>query len=168
VNRFLDADSSIEFKIDVPDTPSDELLSALSDTGAVRILDLKAQYGSDVGAPTDPDLYRQLFETFPDALIEDPAVTDTTRPVLDEYADRVSWDAPITGVESIRNLPWEPTALNIKPCRSGTLESLYHILEYGLQHDLELYGGGMFELDAGRARTHRRSPRCSIQTIVFS
>ncbi|WP_248898376.1 hypothetical protein [Haloplanus halobius] len=153
VNRFLDTDSDIEFKIDVPDTPSDELLSALSDTGAVRILDLKAQYGSDVGGPTDPDLYRQLFETFPDALIEDPAVTDTTRPVLDEYADRVSWDAPITGVESIRNLPWEPTALNIKPCRSGTLESLCRILEYGLQHDVELYGGGMFELDAGRAHS---------------
>ncbi|MFC6616033.1 hypothetical protein ACFQAS_14040 [Halopenitus salinus] len=153
VNRFLDADSSIEFKIDVPDTPSDELLSALSDTGAVRILDLKAQYGSDVGAPTDPDLYRQLFETFPDALIEDPAVTDTTRPVLDEYADRISWDAPITGVESTQELPWVPAALNIKPCRSGTLESLCRILEYGLQHDVELYGGGMFELDAGRAHS---------------
>jgi len=153
VNRFLDADSDIEFKIDVPNTPSDELLSALSDTGAVRVLDLKGQYGSDVGAPADPDLYRRLFETFPNALIEDPAVTDTTRPVLDEYADRVSWDAPITDVESIRNLPWEPTALNIKPCRSGTLESLCRILEYGLQHDVELYGGGMFELDAGRAHS---------------
>lgn len=153
VNRFLDADSDIEFKIDVPDTPSEELLSALSDTGAVRILDLKAQYGSDVGVPADPELYRRLFESFPNALIEDPAVTDTTRPVLDEYADRVSWDAPITSVESIQDLPWEPTALNIKPCRSGTLESLCRILEYGLQHDVELYGGGMFELDAGRAHS---------------
>jgi hypothetical protein len=153
VNRFLDADSDIEFKIDVPDTPSDELLSALSDTGAVRILDLKAQYGSDVGIPADPDLYRRLFESFPNALIEDPAVTDTTRPVLEEYADRISWDAPITSVESIQNLPWEPAALNIKPCRSGTLESLCRILEYGLQHEVELYGGGMFELDAGRAHS---------------
>ncbi len=153
VNRLLNANSNIEFKIDVPDTPSDGLLSALSDTGAVRILDLKAQYDSDVGAPADPDLYRRLFETFPNALIEDPAVTDTTQHVLEEYSDRVSWDAPITCVERIQNLPWEPTALNIKPCRSGTIESLCRILEYGLQHEVELYGGGMFELDAGRAHS---------------
>jgi len=153
VNRFLDADSDIEFKIDVPDAPSDEFLSELSDTGAVRILDLKAQYDSDIGVTADPELYRQLFETFPDALLEDPAITDTTRPVLEEYSDRVSWDAPITSVERIQDLPWEPTSLNIKPCRSGTLESLCRILEYALQHDVELYGGGMFELDAGRAHS---------------
>ena len=153
VNRFLDANSDIEFKIDVPDAPGDELLSTLSDTGAIRILDLKAQYDSDVGVPADPDIYRQLFETFPNALIEDPAVTDTTRHILEDYSNRISWDAPITSVESIEELPWEPTALNIKPCRSGTLKSLCRILEYAFQHDVELYGGGMFELDAGRSHS---------------
>lgn len=153
VNRILDAKPNTEFKIDVPDDPGHELLFALSDTGAIRILDLKAQYDSDVGIPANPDLYRQLFETFPNALIEDPAVTDATRPVLEQYVDRISWDAPITSVESIESLPWEPPALNIKPCRSGTLESLCRILEYALQHDIDLYGGGMFELDAGRAHS---------------
>jgi L-alanine-DL-glutamate epimerase-like enolase superfamily enzyme len=153
VDRFLDTNPNIEFKIDVPDTPSDELLSTLAGTGAIRVLDLKAQYDSDVGAPADSNLYRRLFEIFPNALIEDPAVTDATRPVLEEYSDRISWDAPITSVESIKNLPWEPTVLNIKPCRSGSLESLCRILEYAFQHDIELYGGGMFELDAGRAHS---------------
>jgi len=153
VDRFLEANPNTAFKIDVPEVPNDELLSELSDTGSIRILDLKAQYDSDVGAPADPDLYRRVFETFPNALIEDPAITDETRPVLKEHADRISWDAPITSVESIQDLPWEPTALNVKPCRSGTLESLCRILEYALQHDIELYGGGMFEVDAGRAHS---------------
>ncbi|WP_338740752.1 hypothetical protein [Haloplanus salilacus] len=153
VNRFLEANPDTEFKIDVPDTPGDELLSALSDTGAIRVLDLKAQYDSNVGAPADPELYRRLFEAFPNALIEDPAVTDATRHVLEKHSDRISWDAPITSVESIQDLPWEPTVLNIKPCQSGRLKSLCRILDYAFQHDIELYGGGMFELDAGRAHS---------------
>lgn len=151
--RLHDTVPNLEFKIDVPSAPSDELLSELSATDAIRVLDLKGQYDSNIGAPADPKLYRRLFELFPDALIEDPAVTDVTRDILEEYTDRISWDALITSVESIRELPWEPTALNIKPCRSGSLKSLCRILEYAFEHDIGLYGGRMFELDAGRAHS---------------
>jgi len=45
----------------------------------------------------------------------------------------------------------EPTVINVKPCRFGTLESLCRFLEYALEYDIDLYGGGMFEPDAGRA-----------------
>lgn len=151
VRRLRENVPDLGFKIDVPTDPSESLLSELAATDAVRVLDLKGQYGSDVGAPADPDLYRRLFEIFPEALVEDPAVTDATRDVLEAHADRVSWDAPITDVESVRELPWEPTVINVKPCRFGTFESLSRFLEYALEHDIDLYGGGMFELDAGRA-----------------
>lgn len=151
VCRLLNEDPDLEFKVDVPDAPSDTLLSELHSTDAVRVLDLKGQYEADVGAPADPELYHRLFEMFPDAFFEDPTVTDATRDVLEAHSDRISWDAPITGVESVQELPWKPTAINVKPCRFGTLESLFDFLDYALERDIYLYGGGMFELDAGRA-----------------
>ncbi len=150
VHRLRETVPDLGFKIDVPEDPSEAFLSELAATDAIRVLDLKGQYGSDVGAPADPELYRRLFETFPDAIVEDPAVTDATRDVLEAHADRLSWDAPITDVESVQELPWETTVINVKPCRFGTLESLCRFLEYALEYDIDLYGGGMFELDAGR------------------
>ena len=151
VHRLHEAVPGLGFKIDVPEDPSETFLSELAATDAIRVLDLKGQYGPDVGAPADPELYQRLFETFPDVIVEDPAVTDATRDVLKAHADRISWDAPITDVESVRELPWEPTVINVKPCRFGTLESLCRFLEYALEYDIDLYGGGMFELDVGRA-----------------
>ena len=59
-----------------------------------------------VDQPPDPRLYRLLVESFPDALIEDPAVTDETRPILEPHAERVTWDAIIHSVEDIQALPW--------------------------------------------------------------
>lgn len=151
IHRIREAVPNLEVKIDVPEDPSETFLSELAATDAVRILDLKGQYGSDVGAPADPKLYRQLFEMLPDAIIEDPAVTDATRDILETHSDRISWDAPITDVESVRELPWEPAIINVKPCRFGRLESLCRFLDYALKHSIDLYGGGMFELDVGRA-----------------
>ncbi|WP_433625050.1 hypothetical protein [Halomicrococcus sp. NG-SE-24] len=136
----------------MPEDPSEAFLSELAATDAIRVLDLKGQYGPDVGAPADPELYRRLFETFLDVIVEDPAVTDATRDVLEAHADRISWDAPVTDVESVRKLPWEPASINVKPCRFRTLESLCRFLEYALEYDIDLYGGGMFELDVGRAQ----------------
>lgn len=153
LHRLREPDPTLEFKIDVPADPSDALLSELTATDAVRVLDLKGQYSDDVGAPADPALYRRLFELFPTATIEDPTLTDATRPILEAHADRISWDAPITGVESLTALPWKPAALNIKPCRFGTLESLCRVLDIAIERGIDLYGGGMFELDAGRAHS---------------
>lgn len=151
VRRLLNEVPDLEFKVDVPDAPSDAFLSELRATDAVRVLDLKGQYEADVGAPADPELYRSLFEVFPDAFLEDPTVTDATRDVLEAHSERISWDAPITSVESVQELPWNPAVINVKPCRFGTLESLFDFLDYALERGIYLYGGGMFELDAGRA-----------------
>lgn len=151
IHRLQEAVPSLGFKIDVPEDPNEAFLSELAATDSIRVLDLKGQYGPDIGAPADPELYRRLFETFPGVTVEDPAVTDVTRGVLENYTDRISWDAPITDIESVQKLPWKPVIINIKPCRFGTLESLCRFLGYALKNDIDLYGGGMFELDVGRA-----------------
>ena len=151
VRDWLCLNPDLEFKIDVTPNLSRETLAELSDTATVRVLDMKGQYGHEgVGAPVDAELYRHLFETFPDALVEDPVITDETQDVLRRFSHRVSWDAPITGVESVEGLPWEPGALNVKPCRFGSVESLFEFLEYAQENGINLYGGGMIELGAGR------------------
>jgi L-alanine-DL-glutamate epimerase-like enolase superfamily enzyme len=152
VKDWLRLNPNLEFKIDVTPNLSRETLAELSDTATVRVLDMKGQYGHrGVGAPVDAELYRDLFETFPDALVEDPVITDETEDVLRRFSHSVSWDAPITGVEAVESLSWEPSALNVKPCRFGSVESLFKFLEYAEENDIKLYGGGMIELGAGRA-----------------
>jgi hypothetical protein len=153
VHEMLDRVPGIEFKLDPTSDWGDDLITDLGATGAVVTLDLKGQYhGTTVDQEADPDLYRRVIEGFPDAVIEDPAVTDETRDVVEAAADRVSWDAPITGVESVEALPFEPRWLNVKPSRFGTVESLFDTVEWAETRDVTLYGGGQFELGVGRTQ----------------
>ncbi|WP_129113120.1 hypothetical protein [Halegenticoccus tardaugens] len=152
VDALLAGNPDLEFKLDPTSEWTDEIVSALAATDAVRILDLKGQYhGTQVDQDPDPDLYERVFENFPDAVVEDPALTAETEPIVAEREDRVSWDAIITGVESVEELPFEPRWLNVKPSRFGTVESLFETLEYCESRGTSLYGGGQFELDVGRA-----------------
>ena len=58
-------------------------------------LDLKGRYeGTPVDQPPDPELYERVVETFPEAIIEDPALTEETEAVLADEHERISWDAP--------------------------------------------------------------------------
>jgi hypothetical protein len=50
----------------------------------------------------------------------------------------------------VQALPWEPRWLNIKPSRFGTVESLFGTIDFARKRDIELYGGGQFELGVGR------------------
>ncbi|WP_251342583.1 hypothetical protein [Haloplanus halophilus] len=151
VEAILDRHPDLGLKLDPTSDWDDELVAALADTGAVRLLDLKGHYvGTTVDQPPDPALYERVIEGFPDAVIEDPALTDGTRPVVESARDRLSWDAPITGVESVRDLPFPPRWLNVKPSRFGTVESVLETIEYALERDVRLYGGGQFELGVGR------------------
>jgi L-alanine-DL-glutamate epimerase-like enolase superfamily enzyme len=150
VEAILDR-HDLGLKLDPTSDWDDDLVATLADTGAVRLLDLKGHYvGTTVDQPPDADLYERVIEGFPDAAIEDPALTDGTRPLIDPIRDRVSWDAPITGVESVRALPFEPRWLNVKPSRFGTVESVLNTIEYARERDVTLYGGGQFELGVGR------------------
>ncbi|NGM68002.1 hypothetical protein G6M89_03055 [Natronolimnobius sp. AArcel1] len=149
---------NLEFKLDPTPEWDDAVVDSIQDavgTDAITILDLKGQYeGTDVDVPADPDLYERVLEAFPEAVIEDPAVTDETRPLLEEPAvqRRLSWDAPIHGIEDIKALPWEPEWLNIKPSRFGSLESLLETLSYCAEREITMYGGGQFELGVGRGQ----------------
>jgi L-alanine-DL-glutamate epimerase-like enolase superfamily enzyme len=152
IETLLGLDSALEFKLDPTDEWTPELVERLAETDAVRILDLKGQYeGTDVDQSGDPDRYEMLVEAFPEAIIEDPDLTDETRPIIEAAGDRVSWDYPITGVESVEALPWEPNWLNIKPSRFGSVRSVLATIEYARDRGIRCYGGGQFELDVGRA-----------------
>ena len=155
VLEWLDRDSALEFKLDPTSDWSADVIARLAATDAVRVLDLKGQYhGTTVDQPADPGLYKRVVEGFPDALIEDPALTDETRPLFEGHEDRVTWDYPIQSVETVENLPWEPKWLNIKPSRFGSVKALFDTLDYCDEHGIQMFGGGQFELDVGREHLH--------------
>ncbi len=151
VHHWLDVDPELQFKLDpTPDWP-EPIIDDLAATGTVVTLDFKGHYeGTEVETPPDPALYGRLLETMPEAIIEDPALTEETRPLFEGHEDRVSWDAPIHGIGDIEALPFEPDWLNIKPSRFGSVESLLATMEYCEERGIETYGGGQFELDVGR------------------
>ena len=62
------------------------------------MLDLKGFYkGTVVEVETDPELYRAVAETFPEAWLEDPDLNDGTREVLAPHMARVTYDATPLG-----------------------------------------------------------------------
>jgi len=155
VQTWLDMIPSLEFKLDPTSDWTDDLVQDLAETGAVRVVDLKGKYsGTPVDQPADHDLYERVIEEFPNALIEDPELTEETRPLFDGHESRVTWDYPITSVESIERLPFTPERLNIKPSRFGTVESVLDTIEYCEKNGIQMYGGGQTELSAGREHIH--------------
>ena len=139
------------FKLDPTNTWTPELIQELVDTGAVDSLDLKGCYkGTPVDVETDPELYRMVIEAFPDAWIEDPDVTEETRPVLDPVSDRITWDAPIHSVADVLSRPWPPKMVNIKPSRFGPLKNLFAMYDWCEREGVRAYGGGQTELGVGR------------------
>jgi len=155
IETLLGVHDDLGFKLDPTSDWDDALVADLADLATVRILDLKGRYeGTEVDQAPDPELYRRVADAFPEAAIEDPALTDDTEAFVDDVADRVSWDYPITGVESVESLPFEPNWLNVKPSRFGSVESLLDTVEYALKRDVTLYGGGQFELGVGREHLH--------------
>ncbi|WP_075937271.1 enolase [Halosegnis longus] len=151
IESLLDSNPDAEFKLDPTLEWDDALLERLADLDRVRVLDLKGLYeGTEVDTEPSAEFYERVFETFPDAIVEDPAVTGETMDIVERETERVAWDYPITGVPSVQALPFEPSVLNIKPSRFGTVESLFDTLDLADRLDLTLYGGGQFELCVGR------------------
>jgi hypothetical protein len=149
--KWREAYPALRFKLDPMSNWSDALIDELASLGAVDTVDFKGQYkGTPVDQPPDPQLYRRVAEAFPGAWIEDPAVTDDTRPILDEHSARVTWDAPIHSVADIEAAPWPPRSINIKPSRFGSVRRLFETYDYCAAHDIAAYGGGQWELGPGR------------------
>ena len=150
---WLEMYPTLRFKLDPMSSWDDELVADLSATGAIDSVDLKGQYeGTVVDQPADPALYRRVIEALPDAWIEDPAVTDDTRPILEPHAARITWDAPIHSVQDIESCPWPPRTINIKPSRFGSVRRLCEAYDYCAEKGIAPYGGGQWELGPGRGQ----------------
>ncbi len=153
LRRRLDLYPQLRFKLDPTSSWDEPLISALVATGAVESVDFKAYYsGSIVDQPPDPLLYGRVARAFPDAWIEDPALTEETDAVLAPFRDRFSWDATIHSIADIRALPYPPRMVNIKPSRLGGLRNLLDAFDYCADRGIGNYGGGQFELGVGRGQ----------------
>lgn len=149
--QWLTVAPELELKLDPTSDWSREFMDELAATGRVRVLDLKAHYvGTIVAQDVDLDLYRNVVELFPDAVIEDAAIIPETRSLLESARDRLSWDAPIHGVTDCEALEFPPRWLNIKPSRFGSVSELLDTLDWATRRNIGLYGGGQFELGVGR------------------
>jgi L-alanine-DL-glutamate epimerase-like enolase superfamily enzyme len=143
----------LAFKLDPTPDWDDALIAELAALDAVAIADLKGFYtGSIVENPADPALYRRVLEGFPEAWIEDPALTDETESLLAEHRARITWDAPIHTVDDVRTLAFAPRMLNVKPSRMGGLRELLDLYDYCAEHGIGNYGGGQTELGVGRGQ----------------
>ncbi len=153
VARRLRLYPDLRFKLDPTSSWDEQLIAQLVDTSAVDSVDFKGFYsGTIVDQPADPVLYERVVEAFPDAWIEDPALTPETEPVLASHRERFSWDAPIHSLADIEALPYPPRMVNIKPSRLGGLRNLLEAYEYCAASGIGNYGGGQFELGVGRGQ----------------
>jgi len=153
LRRRLQIYPGLRFKLDPTSSWDERLIGELVETGAVDSVDFKGLYrGSIVDQPADPVLYRRVTEAFPDAWIEDPALTPETDAVLAPHRERFSWDAPIHSIADIDALPYPPRMVNIKPSRLGGVRSLLDAYDYCAERGIGNYGGGQFELGVGRGQ----------------
>jgi L-alanine-DL-glutamate epimerase-like enolase superfamily enzyme len=153
LRRRLDPYPWLRFKLDPTSAWSQPLIEELVATEAVESVDFKAYYvGSIVDQPADPVLYRRVVDAFPQAWIEDPALTPETDPILAPHRERFSWDAPIHSLEDIQSLPYPPRMVNIKPSRLGGLRNLLETFDFCARQGIGNYGGGQFELGVGRGQ----------------
>jgi L-alanine-DL-glutamate epimerase-like enolase superfamily enzyme len=153
VRARLAQHADLRFKLDPTPSWDEALVEELAALDAVAVCDLKGYYtGTVVDNPPDPALYRRVVEAFPDAWIEDPALTPETEPILASHRNRITWDAPIHTVADVRGLAFAPRVLNVKPSRLGDLRELFAFYDYCEEHQIGLYGGGQSELGVGRGQ----------------
>ncbi len=153
LRKRLNTYPGLRFKLDPTSSWSEPLIAELVDTGAVESVDFKGYYsGSIVDQAPDPVLYKLVAEAFPEAWIEDPALTPETDAVLGAHRERFSWDAPIHSVADIEGLPYPPKMVNVKPSRLGGLKNLLDAFDYCSREGIGNYGGGQFELGVGRGQ----------------
>jgi L-alanine-DL-glutamate epimerase-like enolase superfamily enzyme len=151
LRAFLGLYPTLRFKLDARPDWTEEIYDELRRLQCVDSVDLKGQYsGTVVDNPPDPALYARVLEEFPEAWIEDPALTPETIPLLEPHADRVTWDAVIHSVADIAALRWPPRTVNVKPSRFGSIERLFAAYDYCEAHGIGAYGGGQWELGIGR------------------
>lgn len=144
---------ALRFKLDATEDWTDQVVAELAARRNVDVVDLKGQYsGTVVDAPPDAELYLRVAGGFPEAWIEDPALTAETDAVLEPHRDRITWDAPIHSWSDVESLAFPPRCLNSKPSRFGSVERLFEFYDRCSELGIALYGGGQWELGPGRGQ----------------
>ena len=152
VEPYLELYPELEFKLDVEEDWDRALMARLAALDRVRVLDLKAYYrGTSVDLAPDPALYRAVAEAFPDAVIEDAWLEDGCREAL----RRRRGPAELRRARPLARRPRracrsQPRWLNVKPSRFGTVRGLLECIDACEERGIRMYGGGQFELGAGR------------------
>ena len=153
VRRRLARSPGVRFKLDAEATWPPALVDAVAATGAVDTIDFKGHYGLEV---KDPEalgaLYDRVLLAFPDAYLEDPHDLPEVARRLGDHAERVSYDAPIRSSDDIGTTPLAARAINVKPCRIGSLRELFDVYARCAREHRPMYGGGMGELGVGRGQ----------------
>jgi hypothetical protein len=153
IRNILEVYPETRFKLDPTGSWTEQVVAQLVAANAVDTVDFKGAYkGTPVDQAPDPLLYGRVAIAFPQAWLEDPAITEETRPVLEPHSERVTWDAPIHSVADIGGLEWAPRTLNFKPSRFGSVQALLDAYDYCAEEGIGIYGGGQFELGPGRGQ----------------
>lgn len=151
IKKRLDRYPGLEFKLDPENDWDQKLIDEISEIATVRVLDLKGFYkGTPVDVDTDPELYAAVAEKFPEAFLEDPDLNDETESVLEPYADRVTFDAPLHSLSDVKKMARK--TINSKPSRFGSLQEILAIYEYCEQNGIGIYSGGQGEVECGRGQ----------------
>ena len=153
VRRRLARSPGVRFKLDAETSWTPALIEEVAATGAVDTIDFKGQYGFEV---KDPEalgaLYDRVLAAFPHAYLEDPHDLPEIAQRLGDHLERVSYDAPIRGVENIGATPLPARVVNVKPSRIGSLRQLFEVYARCARERRPTYGGGMGELGVGRGQ----------------
>ena len=147
VPGWLELYPDLRFKLDPDRDWTDERIATLDHVDTV---DFKGIYRAAFGSPPDAELYARVAAAFPDAWIEDPALTPETAAALEPHRDRITWDAAIHEWSDVEALPFMPRCLNCKPSRFGSVRRLFDFYDRCAEHGIALYGGGQYELGPGR------------------
>jgi hypothetical protein len=150
VEPWLALYPELRFKLDPDQKWTDGLVDGLAATGRVETLDFKGIYRAEFGSPPDAALYRRLAAAFPQAWLEDPALTPETTETLAGDQERITWDAAIHEWSDVEALPFPPRCLNSKPSRFGSVKRLFDFYDRCEAAGIALYGGGQYELGHGR------------------
>ena len=147
VPGWLELYPDLHFKLDPDNDWTDDVIATLHN---VETVDFKGIYRGAFGSPPDAELYARVSAAFPEAWIEDPALTPGTMQALEGYRDRITWDAAIHEWSDVEALPFRPTCLNCKPSRFGSVKRLLDFYDACAREGISLYGGGQYELGPGR------------------
>jgi L-alanine-DL-glutamate epimerase-like enolase superfamily enzyme len=144
---------TVGFKLDLAPSWTQEIMDRVAAVEGLATIDFKGQYGLKVeNEAALLAMYERTLATFTEVVFEDPHDYPAVLELFVPFADRVSYDAPITSVESIGAVPIEVRIVNIKPCRVGRLQELSRLYAHCESAGIQMYNGGMGELGVGRGQ----------------